>query len=100
MEKPTCEVMQDLLPSYCDGVTCDSVSEMLREHLEGCMRCRCKYQEIKLQREQEFREEISKGQKFKEKLKGLRYYMIGIVIGFLGPIVCLALWLLYICYMV
>lgn len=92
MEKPTCEVMQDLLLSYCDGVTGKGVTEMLQEHLEECVGCKQRYWEIMHQRERETCEEISKGQKFIEKLRGLRYYMIGIVIGFVLPIVWVVFW--------
>ncbi len=41
-----CEMVQDLLPLYHDGV-CSSVSEsMVKEHLEGCANCRQVLKEI------------------------------------------------------
>jgi hypothetical protein len=35
-----CEIVRDLLPSYADGLTCETTNEALREHLEGCAACR------------------------------------------------------------
>ena len=35
-----CELVRDLLPSYADGLTCETTNEALREHLEGCAACR------------------------------------------------------------
>ena len=35
-----CELIRDLLPSYADGLTCETTNEALREHLEGCAACR------------------------------------------------------------
>ena len=35
-----CELIRDLLPSYVDGLTCETTNDALREHLEGCAACR------------------------------------------------------------
>lgn len=93
MEKPTCEIMQDLLLSYSDAMTGESVTRMLEEHLAECNKCRQRYQNIMHQRDKENCEEISKGKKFVEKLKGIRYYLIGMVIGFSVSIILIGLWL-------
>ena len=35
-----CEIVRDLLPSYVDGLTCETTDEALRSHLDGCEACR------------------------------------------------------------
>lgn len=37
--KLQCEIVQDLLPSYVDGLTSDVTNEAVKEHLEGCEKC-------------------------------------------------------------
>ncbi len=41
-----CEVIEDLLPSYIDGLTSPVTTELVRKHLESCESCRRKYQEM------------------------------------------------------
>lgn len=89
MERLSCGVMQDLLISYSDGLTGESVTEMLQEHLEECPKCSQRYEEIKMQRETENKEEIQKANKFWNKLRSIRYYIIGVIIGLFLPIVAL-----------
>lgn len=81
MEKPNCEIIQDLLLSYSEGMTGESITRMLEEHLAECNDCRQRYQDIMHQREKENCEETSKGKKFVEKLKGIRKYLIGFCVG-------------------
>lgn len=40
MNNVPCEVIQDLLPLYCDGVCNETSLELIRAHLHGCDRCR------------------------------------------------------------
>lgn len=35
-----CEIVRDLLPSYADGLTCETTNDALRAHLDGCEDCR------------------------------------------------------------
>lgn len=35
----TCEITQDLLPLYCDGICSESSAEMVRNHLSECKEC-------------------------------------------------------------
>ena len=35
-----CEIVRDLLPSYADGLTCETTNDALRAHLDGCAACR------------------------------------------------------------
>lgn len=40
MNKVTCEIIQDLLPLYCDGVCSEESRELIQSHLHGCDKCR------------------------------------------------------------
>lgn len=95
MEKLTCGVIQDLLISYYDGLTGDGITQMLQEHLEECPRCQKQYEKIKIQREMEYNEELSKGKGFGDKLKGIRHYMIGIVLGLMLPVAVILVWYIF-----
>lgn len=35
-----CEIVRDLLPSYADGLTCETTNDALRAHLDICAACR------------------------------------------------------------
>lgn len=38
--KLSCEIVQDLLPLYCDGVCSEESRQAVADHLEGCEKCR------------------------------------------------------------
>lgn len=40
MEKMKCDIIQDLIPSYVDGVCSDATKECVEEHMESCESCR------------------------------------------------------------
>lgn len=40
MNELPCEVVRDLLPSYVDGLTSETTSRLVDEHVEGCAPCR------------------------------------------------------------
>lgn len=40
MEKMKCDIIQDLIPSYVDGVCSDATRECVKEHMESCEECR------------------------------------------------------------
>lgn len=42
-----CGIVEDLLPSYVDGLTSEETNEAVREHLNGCENCREKYETMK-----------------------------------------------------
>ena len=63
-----CGIMQDLLISYCDGLTAETVGEMIQTHLTECPACQSHYEELLRQRELEEQQERSRGRKFKRKL--------------------------------
>ncbi|MBE5866333.1 MAG: zf-HC2 domain-containing protein [Lachnospiraceae bacterium] len=90
----SCGIIQDLLVSYCDGLTADNVAAMIQEHLEECPACKERHAEIMQQRRLEEEQELSRGRSFVRKLKNMRYYMVGGVIGLISPVVLLLLWYL------
>lgn len=47
MNNVTCEIIQDLLPLYCDGVCSEESRELIQSHLHGCDKCR---EELRLMR--------------------------------------------------
>lgn len=94
MEKPTCGIIEDLLQSYCDDITGETVTEMIQEHLKECSECQKKYEGVLAQRQREEEAEVLRGKSFGQKLKSIRDYMIGIAIGFLLPIASVVIWLL------
>jgi predicted anti-sigma-YlaC factor YlaD len=83
----------DLLPSYLDGVLSEQVRAKVEEHLDSCKKCRDVKQVIVDERERERLAELTKGQRFKEKLKSARHYIWGLAIGFLFPFAVVAVWL-------
>lgn len=42
-----CEIINDLLPLYVDGLTCDETNRQIREHMESCEPCRGNFQRMK-----------------------------------------------------
>ena len=40
MSKIPCEVIQDLMPSYVDGLTNPVTDKIIEEHVEECEKCR------------------------------------------------------------
>ena len=43
----TCEVVQDLLPSYVDGLTSDVSNQAVEQHMKTCENCRKLYREMR-----------------------------------------------------
>lgn len=40
MEKIKCDIIQDLIPSYVDGICSEATRECVEEHMESCEECR------------------------------------------------------------
>jgi hypothetical protein len=40
MNKMNCDIIQDLIPSYVDGICSDATKECVKEHVEECNKCR------------------------------------------------------------
>ena len=59
----TCEVVQDLLPSYVDGLTSDVSNQAVEQHLKTCENCRNLYSEMREPMNGEDVSDINDGQK-------------------------------------
>ncbi len=94
MERIGCGVIQDLLRSYSDGLTGEGVTELVKSHLEECPSCQKSYEELEKQQEDEAKKEVVREEKFLDKLKGIRYYVIGVFIGMMIPIGIIVLFFL------
>ena len=86
MERLTCGIVRDLLPSYLDDLLSDSVKAEVNRQ------CERQVGEILTDREEECLAERSRSGRFQKKLKSIRHYLIGLMIGTLFPFVALALW--------
>ena len=86
MEKISCEIIKDLLPSYRDEVLTDSVKLMVENHLESCNHCKGKLKQLEQEIEINELEQKSKGRKFIASLQRRKYYLIGMMIGAMIPI--------------
>ena len=78
----TCEVIQDLLPSYADGLLSEDSRELVEEHLHTCQRC-CKMLENmqKIEKKQEKSETGSKNALHKIKRKLLLQRILTAIIA-------------------
>ncbi len=63
----TCEVVQDLLPSYVDGLTSDVSNQAVEQHMKTCESCRKLYSEMREPMNGEDVSEINGGQKADSK---------------------------------
>lgn len=86
MEKISCKIIEDLLPSYRDEVLTDSVKLMVEKHLESCNHCKSKLKQLEREIEINELEQKSKGHKFIASLQRRKYYLIGMMIGAMIPI--------------
>ena len=59
----TCEVVQDLLPSYVDGLISDVSNQAVEQHMKTCESCRKLYSEMREPMNGEDVSEINDGQK-------------------------------------
>lgn len=75
--KKECEIVQDLLFSYNDGVLSNSSKELVEEHLKDCSECNEKLKEIKLDNKKENKkQEVDYLKKVNGKLKRRKRLMI------------------------
>ena len=42
----TCELVEDLMPSYIDSLTSEVTNKAVREHLSQCERCKAKLESM------------------------------------------------------
>lgn len=79
--KNECEIVQDLLFSYNDGILSASSKELVEEHLKGCNKCKKVLEEIqKDSKEVVNKKEIDYLKKIKKKMKTKSIWIIVISI--------------------
>ena len=99
MNKIQCGIIEDLLPSYIDGILSEPVNEAVRLHLDECASCRKKLEDL---RQQNIDEELSsgkKGEQFIKRLKSAKHYLIGMAIGAAIPILLFVGFIIYVVVM-
>lgn len=81
MEKIKCGIVRDLLESYEEGLTTDTVAEMITDHLAECEGCQMVYRMKKEAYSAHRKEEALKEQGFRNKMLSYRYQVIGFMLG-------------------
>lgn len=87
MEHITCNMIQDLLPSYQDQILQANTKQLIEQHLQDCDSCRQRLQIFQEQADVIEQEELEKGDRFRDKLYGIRNYFLGGVLGFSLPFI-------------
>ncbi|MCD2493049.1 DUF4825 domain-containing protein [Lacrimispora sp. NSJ-141] len=91
-QKIPCELIQDLLPSYADGLTSEVSGREIEEHLLTCRECRCRYEALHIPSEEGKKETQSSNRKEIDYLKKVRNKnRAKIAAGIIGTIMILAL---------
>lgn len=96
--KVNCEIIEDLLPLYCDEVCSAASAELVEEHLETCANCQKKYQILtmdiplkvvggnEMEALKNIQEEIKKG----EKRKFVSGFLVSTILFSTITIICFA----------
>lgn len=86
-DKRICQVVQDLLPNYIEGLTSDDTNEYIEEHIEKCSECSKilddMKSEIKSPEEKVDIKEINYLKKYKNKLKIFKTIVLAIILVFI-----------------
>lgn len=82
--KLQCEIVQDLLPSYVDGLTSDVTNQAVEAHVAGCEKCRASLNAMiapeASQQDFEEKQEIDFLKKTKKKLRRTIFGTIAVII--------------------
>lgn len=84
-----CNIVQDLLPNYIDGLSSEETNDEVKKHLEGCANCRMIYEAMSANVTQEIRPEdkdINFLKKVNQKIqkKNIVIVMLACIMIFLG----------------
>ncbi len=93
------EIIEDLLPLYRDDVLSESIREVVEKHLETSEEARKKLSELQRQSSMEQEESELKENKFIQRIRISRHYIIGMIIGASIPIGALLIFILYVVVM-
>ena len=79
--KLSCGIVKDLLSSYRDELLSEDVKEAVEEHLKECEDCRKALSDYERKQMEDMEMRAAKEEKFVKDAKGVKYYVIGIMIG-------------------
>ena len=82
-----CVLVEDLLPSYLDGLTNDTTKEMIEEHIANCKLCQKYRDDLLVSNEQLDKEEEEKTRNFKRVMSKYRYQLLGLFLGMILTVV-------------
>ena len=85
MEKITCNIARDLIPSYLDDILTEDTYGLVKAHLADCAQCTQALEEETRRREEGLRTEKERGEAFSQKLLERRKFMTGLIVGFFIP---------------
>ena len=81
-----CKLVQDLLPSYIDGVTSDDTRRFVEEHLKECKDCKKYFDEMNSVFDKNVvkdAETVKEIKKYKRKIFRLKFLVVAVVLGVL-----------------
>jgi len=79
--KLSCGIVKDLLSSYRDELLSEDVKEAVEEHLKECEDCRNALSDYERKQMEDMEMRAAKEEKFVKDAKGVKYYVMGIMIG-------------------
>lgn len=86
-EVKDCKIVQDLLPSYIDGLTNEDTNQYIGEHLEECEECKKELENMKKELKSEVTKKDSKEvkyiKKFNNKMKILKTVLLVVLLIFI-----------------
>ena len=94
-----CEIVQDLLPLYVDGVCSEASAELVKGHVEACEACRTVYEKLT---ETQYEDSLQSEEKavmarYKRKVFGLIAWILGIALSVICAVISLPI-LLFVFY--
>lgn len=91
MEYITCNIIQDLLPSYQDQILQTNTKQLIEVHLQECDTCKQRLQFLQERSIVIEQEELEKENRFRDKLYRIRNYFLGGILGFSLPFIIIIL---------
>ena len=85
-----CKLVQDLLPSYIDGVTSEDTKNFVEEHLKECKDCKKYFEEMNSEFDKNVvkdAETVKEIKKYKRKIFRLKFVVTAVVLAIVGVVV-------------
>ena len=89
--KIPCDMIQDLLPLYIDGLTSETTTLEIKNHLETCSRCQESYRQMKASIDSQLTKQYCETQKEIDYLKALKNKNVRNVIWGIGATILILL---------